>query len=598
MPNSRYITATPVEGSGSHFGSSSGSGRSGSGRSGRGDSSGRSRPATNGELVNIPNPDQDILTELNTWMQTYVSDSHDAALSADSWMMKLMYYLKHLSNGNSDAMTAMTQLMMQYLQQEQNYQRNRDNAELNYQRSLASNQVDLMMAAGMSRAGALAALQGGSQPQQVTADGSITPQGTDIEAQRINKMNAIMNVVQGAAQLAQQIASLATLPFDIKSKSITNQLMSNQNNLLEMQIQGMQDAAMFMQAVANADIQRDDKSKISNLPINEQYSYFADMQGKQFDFAKHNVSSWQYAQSQPFSRSVGNPFFWATLNDQTRAKNYANASVFEPLKAQQSIAHLRAGTEYVQLQSKSEMSRSRILESQAFHDEYVSSAQNDLDLLRTECQKNQVAFDNERALAFMQRVQSFNDLDFKMLDYQIKRILQISDPEIMEQERLALLNSLEYNVANYIYSKGVVSSKNGVLQQLISDPDSPMADGSTFNHWLYSYMQFNEFGNLSQLNYELNKTNSLWRNIFGGAAAAFAGYKIFGSGAAASGSAAAGSYAGYTATTSASGAAASSGLGAGLGILALPLLFRGDSNPMSPKYDASTGEWRMPQVPQ
>lgn len=444
--------------------------------------------------------------------------------------------MKSTSGGDADALMNVWQQYLQYQLGEKNFARNKAESELSYLRGLAGNQVSQMMSAGMSRSAALAAVQG-VQYQPVASDSQISPQQTNIEGNRTQRMQAIMDIVTQSAQLANQIVSLASAPFDIKSKEITNKLLTNQNDMLEMQVQGMQDAAMFLQAVANADVSRDDDKKIANMPINDQYAYFADMQGKQFDFAKHSASSWQYAQSVPFSRSAGNPFFWATLNEQTRAKNYASASVYEPERAQREVSQLRAAVALTQSQDVNERLRSHILGTQAFIDETTAQARRDMELVKIECQKNGFAFDGKRAEAFLNRVSTFTDLDFAQVDYEIQRLASINDPVVFAKQKAALVEELDFNVAQYIYGRSLASLKNGVLQQMmVTEQTGATADGhpivSTFPNdelykWTRTCLQYRELGYSERV----NAGTSIARTIFSGvgafSAGAFASYKIF-----------------------------------------------------------------------
>lgn len=485
---------------------------------------------------------QQILAKLNSQQglfSTYSDEAGDAAeILADGGdpILATFMKMKGETGGDLDALQNVFQQYLQYQLGEQNWQRNKSESDLAYQRGLPANQVAQMMQAGMSRSAALKAVQG-AQYAPAASGTDISPQPTNIEGNRTQRMQAIMDIVSQSAQLANQIVSLASAPFDLKAKAITNKLLTNQNDMLDMQVQGMQDAAMFMQAVANADVSRDDDNKIANLPINDQYAYFADMQGKQFDFAKHSASSWQYAQSTPFSRSASNPFFWATLNEQTRAKNYASASVYEPERAQREVSQLRAAVALTQSQDTNERLRSHILGAQAFIDETTSQARRDMELVKIECEKNGFAFDSKRAEAFLQRIQSFTDLDFAQVDYEIQRLASINDPVVFAKQKAALVEELDFNVAQYIYGRSLASLKSGVLQQMmVSEQTGSTADGKPIVttspndellKWTRACLQYRELGYSDKVSAGTSIARTIFTGVGSFAASALVGAKVF-----------------------------------------------------------------------
>lgn len=528
MPNSRYTDATRLTGE-SHLGGSgsgSGSGRSGSGsgsgsgRSGRGDSTGRPRPATNGELVNIPNPDRDVLTELSDFFTTDISDSLDAATGADSWLMQLMYYLKYESGGDRDALTNVAQLLLQYLQNEQNFQRNRDYAELNYQRSLASNQVDLMMDAGMSRAAALKALQGGSIPQSITADGVASSLPTDIEGHRTQRFQNILDAIDTSTRLANQLVSLASAPMDMQAKYITNKLLTNQSDLLEMQVQGLQDAAMFSQAVANVD-SSNNGTKLADMPLFEQYSYFQKQSKMSPADSGFEPNAFYYGNSQSFARAAQNPFFWSAYADAVKNRNSANASIFDPIRAQNEVSQLRAATRLTQNQAFSEQFRSKILAANGFVDEYTAQARKDMEICKLQAEKAGFKFDKARADAFLERVDSFNAADFLALDYEIGRLSELNDPLVFSLQKNALVQSLDYQVAHYIYQQSLASLHEGVLSSELQTNPKDVYE------WTKNYLRYEELGQDARNAAANNTARSVISGVTAGAASAFAGYKIY-----------------------------------------------------------------------
>lgn len=422
-------------------------------------------------------------------------------------MTSLLLYLKAHMGGTADMQAQFAQLLLQYYTGEQNYQR-----------SLASNQVAQMMSAGMSRAAALQALHGGSDSQT-----AISPMATNAEETRTNRINSILNGVQTATQVANQIVSLISAPFDIKAKSVTNDILTNQANMLGMQVQGMQDAAAFLQASAN---QRNFDPAFSDMKLSDQIDYFSKMSGADYK-SDYNMPSYAYANSEQFKRCMSNPYFWATLHNSYSNASAADASFYEPAKAEQEVSRLRAAVALTNNQAWSERQRSRILSSDAFVAEYTQAIKSEMEYAKLQAEKHGYEFDDKKSQAFLERVQDFTDLDFARLDYEIERISRMNNPLLMDKQIDALTSSLDFQVANYIYSQSLLSIKNGALESLYSTDDAGnRVPSQDLYNWCKVALQYNELGYNT---YETTK-QGWWRTAFSGltagAASALAGLKI------------------------------------------------------------------------
>lgn len=423
-------------------------------------------------------------------------------------------YMKGLYGANGDTKRDWMQLFLQYMIGEQNYKRDRDYAELNYDRSKAANQVALMMQAGMSRSAALAALQGGSVPQSASSQSGITPMQTNVEANERAKFQNIMNAIQVGTQLCNQIISLASAPFDIQAKQITNRLLNNQANMLDMQVQGMQDAAMFMQAVANADVSMPDDRKLLDMSVNDQYQFFADqaqMKPTQKGFV---ASAHMYGNGEYYRRAAGNPFFWASVNETVKNRNFANASIFEPERAEQSVAQIRAGINYTNSLREVEDTRKRIFSVQAFHDEMLSQLRVDIDKMKANCEKLGIKFDTKRAQQFYDLADKFNLETALTLDGNIERLNYLHTAEVYQATQAELLASSEYQVGLYVYGSALNSLKNGVLSEMyqIGSDGATVYPNKELDGWIKNYLNYTELGGATALNAKLQ----IPRTIFSG----------------------------------------------------------------------------------
>lgn len=439
--------------------------------------------------------------------------------------------LQQGSSGNNitDIFLALRQLgltddeLREYLQLYLEYQV----GEQNYRRSLPSSQVANLQAAGMSRSAALAMLQNGGESTT-----SVTPFASNQEEVRNNQFNRTMDLVKNIGVLAQQITSLASAPFDIKSKILTNRLMSNQSDMLSMQIQGMQDAATFYQAVANVD----PKHELSKRSLLEQYQYIqAGSQPRALDNG-YDLGTVMYANSPEFKRAASNPFFWSVLSDTMTKSNQASASVFEPERAEQIVSSLRAATRYTQNQANTELTRNRIMSVQAFRDETLAAAREDMERAKLLAEKNGYSFDSQRAEQFIERLEQFNAYDFAAMDYEIQKLTYMRDPAMVERQRLALAEELDYNVAMYLYGRSIYSLKNGVLAQMspnlqnsgsVANLDSNVGSTGDLINWTKAYLEYCELGRTAQSNARQGIARTIFSGLGAAAGGAFVGLKLF-----------------------------------------------------------------------
>lgn len=408
------------------------------------------------------------------------------------------------------------QLLLQTLLTEQSYQRDYAYSELNYERSLAKNQVNQMQAAGMSRAAALAALQGGSSPQSVSPAGNITPfsptDGLSPVLQGINNANGIVQ------SMCASILNMSNFDIDKRSKLLTNQLLQHQSTLLGSQIQGINDAALFQQAIANA------PDFVREMSPYEQYGYFMHAATLKAGEDGFDPSSFYFGQSPEFKRCAQNPYFWNALSSSSQEANKAYASVFEPQKAQAFIQQQRALTELTNRQSSTEKQRARILTSQAFIDECTATCRRDMEICKAECLKLGYQFDANKAERFLERVSNFTDYDIESIQYQLKRLRYISSPDVFEQEKAEIINSLDYNVYQYMYGTAIASMKYGELQKYMDDGDNAIGDAQD---WIQDYFRYQEFGGSAAT----SSLTDIWRTGFTGltsvGALAFGGAKLY-----------------------------------------------------------------------
>lgn len=413
--------------------------------------------------------------------------------------------------------------LIEYLQLYLQYQV----GEQNYSRSLPAQQLANLQAAGMSRSAALGLLQNGG-------DSSTSLQPFESNADEVKQMQfeRTMDIVKNVGILAQQIVSLASAPFDIRAKQITNNLLSNQSDLLSMQIQGMQDAAMFYQAIANAD----GDGSISKQSVLDQYKYIANATAPRALENGYNLGTVMYANSQEFKRAASNPFFWSVLSETMSKNNAASASIFEPERAEQLVASLRAATNYTNKQAHTEGFRSRIMSVQAFRDEALAQLRQDMERAKLLAEQHGYEFDDARSQAFLQRVETFNEYDFAQMDYKIQQLSYMRDPVMLERQRAALAAELDYNVAQYLYGHSIYSLKNGTLAQMmpnlttsgaVADINTDVAQSADLLNWTKSYIEYCELGKTAELNAAQGVARTIFTGLGTSAATAFAGFKIF-----------------------------------------------------------------------
>ena len=457
------------------------------------------------------------------------SEPFDPSLIDPNDPSSFLAFIKGLFGADGDTQRTWAQLYLQYILGEQNYNRNLANANLNYDRSKAANQVALMMQAGMSRSAALAALQGGSTPQNVNSDTSITPMQTNAEANQRAKFQNILNAIQVGTQLCNQIISLASAPFDISAKYITNRLLNNQANMLDMQVQGMQDAAMFMQAVSNADTSLPDDRKLMDMSVSDQYQFFAEQAQMKPTQQGFIASAHMYGNGEYFRRAASNPFFWASVNDTVKNRNFANASIFEPQRAEQAVAQIRAGINYTNSLKDVEDVRKRIFSVQAFHDEMLAQLRVDIDKMKANCEKLGIQFDTKRAQKFYDLADKFNLETALTLDGNIERLNYLHTAEVYKATQAELLASSEYQVGLYVYGAALNSLKNGALSEMyqVGNDGVTIYPNNDLEKWIKNYLHYTELGGATALNAQLQIPRTIFSGITTAGVLSFGAAKLF-----------------------------------------------------------------------
>lgn len=449
---------------------------------------------------------QEFYDTLNSTAQNNFTKAGE--LSQNQIMSLLGYYAasNNVLNNNGHIINFLNTLLQQL---------NRDE---DYNRTNPAAIASQLQALGMSRSAALAAAQN-SNPATTPVSPAESPAPS---------LQPITDVIGSATNVAGLVMKGVSLPFDLKSKKITNDILSSQGSLLDMQVQGMQDAAEFLQACNNAGIT--DKSPY------DQYKYIADSQLPRALENGYNLATVMYGASQSFNRAATNPYFWSTLASMSKDNNMAAASVFEPERAEQIVSSIRAATRYTQNQADTEKVRNRIMTVQAFRDESLASAREDMERAKLICEKNGYTFDSKRAEQFLSRLEQFNTYDFAAMDYEIQKLSYMRSPEMLERQRLALAGELDYNVAMYLYGRSIYSLKNGVLAQMspniqnsgaVANLDTDVAQNDDLIKWTKSYLEYCELGRTAQVNARQGTMRTIFSGLGAAAGAAFAGYKIF-----------------------------------------------------------------------
>lgn len=405
------------------------------------------------------------------------------------------------------------QLLLQYLMSEQNYQRQLGYNELSYERSRAYNQVAELMNAGMSRAAALQALQGGSTPQAAAETQGITPYQP-----QFNPLDLFNTIIGGVGSLANIGTSLATLPATLTAKQLTNKLLSHQGALLGSQVQGLNDAALFMQAVANA------PEDVQKMKLYDQINYFKHQASLSEKVPEYNFAAAAFGRTAEFVRSLSNPFFYSAVNSSQKDTNLNFASLFEPERMQATISHMRACQELATSNKEVQDIHKHLLQNEEYMSDITLQARADVEQLRLECENKGFQFDNERAKKFLERVQSYTYQDYLALQFQLQRLKAQTSPEAFEAYRDELITSMEYNACMYHYQYSLTNAKWNVWNSKYED-EGGMPVGAA-EKWLDDYFRFQEFGGAASTNAAQGWWRTAFSGITAGAAMSFAGAKL------------------------------------------------------------------------
>lgn len=428
--------------------------------------------------------------------------------NAQQILALLGYYSSsnNIFNSNGDTIAYLNTVLQQF---------NRDE---DYSRTNPAAITEMLQSLGMSRTSALTAAENAT-----SATTPVTPQGANPPT-----LQPLTDLVGSVSSVANIIMKGVSLPFDLKSKAITNRILESQGGMLDMQMQGMQDAAEFLQACANGGCA--DKSPL------EQYEYILNSQKPRALENGYNLGTVMYGASKSFKRAASNPYFWSTLADMNKENNLAAASVFAPAQAEQSVSSLRAATRYTQNQANTELTRNRIMSVQAFRDETLAAAREDMERAKLLAEKNGYTFDSQRAEQFIERLQQFNSYDFAAMDYEIQKLTYMRDPAMIERQRLALSSELDYNVAMYLYGRSIYSLKNGVLAQMnptlqnsgaVANLDSHVGSTDDLIKWTRSYLEYCELGRTAQSNARQGIARTIFSGLGAAAGTAFVGLKLF-----------------------------------------------------------------------
>lgn len=327
--------------------------------------------------------------------------------------------------------------------------------ERNYERSLPINQVAQLQAAGMSRAAALQLLQGGG-----TSALQVSPMSTDIEGHDLQRNNLIANT---SFQTIDALQRIATLPFDIRSKAATADLLRSQDTMLNEQKQGFALSAAAIQAASNNGFQFEGSNANDLLA-----------------FLQSNQNM------KPLLESIqSNPYAFSSLSHLMSQDFQTRASSYEPKFAQARMQQQIALTHLTQNDESNIQLNNLLLNNDVYRDTVATTLFQQVEYAKA----NQIIAESDvnvqRLQNILQHIKEFNDYDLELVQFQLQQIRDTFDPEFRQAHIENLINSERWQALQALYAYGTTELLQNTLSGETSDPDSRRALLNASRKYLY-----------------------------------------------------------------------------------------------------------------